>query len=73
MAEDKAPELKEYEVLLNGTPTTVQLSEEEYKRQGWQTPAGGGPATREKRKANLTSSTKAKPTAVPNKARGEQS
>lgn len=70
MPENKAPELKDYEVLLNGTPTTVQLTEEDYKKQGWATPPTGGPAVRERRRANLTSSAaKAKPLAAPNKGK----
>jgi hypothetical protein len=33
---EKPPELKEYDVMLNGVPTTIQMTEEEYKEQGWE-------------------------------------
>jgi hypothetical protein len=44
---EKPPELKEYDVMLNGVPTTIQMTEEEYKEQGWEdAPESGGYATR---------------------------
>lgn len=38
MAEQR--ELKEYNVILNGTPTTVQLTEEDFHHQGWELAEG---------------------------------
>lgn len=32
---DEPREVREYHVLLNGTPTTLQLTPEDYEAQGW--------------------------------------
>jgi len=70
---NEAPELKEYNVILNGVPTTVQLTEEDYEKQGWKSAeAPGGYATKEPAaKSKLTTSSKSH--TPPNKARTEES
>jgi hypothetical protein len=43
---EQPQELQEYDVILNGVPTTVQLTPEDYESQGW-VPAKGGGAARQ--------------------------
>jgi hypothetical protein len=66
---EKPPELKEYDVMLNGQPTTVQMTEEEYKEQGWeQAPGSGGYATK-KPKEDRSKAALSKSRTPDNKAR----
>jgi hypothetical protein len=63
-------ELKSYKVLLNGVPTEVQLTEEDYKRQGWKPAKDGGEyAEKGKTEQKLVTSKSRTPD---NKARGEE-